>query len=367
MSPRVPPRRTIPVLVLGASGYTGRLVAAELARMGVPFAIAGRSATRLAELARSLALPVPQIVVDGLDLTHLTEPFRSARVVVSCAGPFSTLGEPVVQAAIAAGAHYLDITGEQEFVRRVTDYDAQAREAGVCLVPSMAFEVALSDMAARLAAARLDRADEIVVTYWMESVEASRGTRRSAIRVLAGPGFVLEGGTWADAASAPPSHTVVFPGDPCARTAYRAPGAEIVTIPRHTAAGRVRVYMGFAGLFGRIQGLVMPLAPRLLATSAGARLARILVDSGPEGAPAGSRQRHRFRIAVQARGAPGAADVFVQGVDPYGLTAIIAARAAAAMIADGFAASGCLPPALAFPPREFLDALAPAGVTVTGG
>ncbi|HUS17772.1 MAG TPA: saccharopine dehydrogenase NADP-binding domain-containing protein, partial [Chloroflexia bacterium] len=113
------PRR---VLVFGATGLTGRLVVAELARQGQPQALGGRDAGRLTALRQELDLPADTatIVVDPRQpesLGALCGP--ETGVIVNCAGPFTTLGEPVVRAAVTAGVHYLDISGEQGYLARI--------------------------------------------------------------------------------------------------------------------------------------------------------------------------------------------------------------------------------------------------------
>src|SRR5690242_10325188 len=99
------------IAVHGATGLTGTLVAHALDRAGADLTLAGRDAAKLAALAASLR-SARTAVAPADDALALHEAFRTSRVVVACAGPFTTLGEPVLEAAIAAGAHYLDIASE---------------------------------------------------------------------------------------------------------------------------------------------------------------------------------------------------------------------------------------------------------------
>ncbi|HVP99732.1 MAG TPA: saccharopine dehydrogenase NADP-binding domain-containing protein [Roseiarcus sp.] len=107
------------VVVYGASGYTGKLTAWKLAKRGIPFIAAGRDKTRLAaemekvpELkgADYLCVSVPH------DVASLTELFKGKKVVLNIVGPFMQLGRPVVEAALAAGCHYFDTTGETDWM-----------------------------------------------------------------------------------------------------------------------------------------------------------------------------------------------------------------------------------------------------------
>lgn len=107
------------VVLYGASGYTGKHVAWKLAERGIPFIAAGRDQARLrAQLANMPELRDASydVVAVEHDEAQLTELFRGARVVHNLVGPFMQLGEPVVRAALAAGVHYLDATGEQDWM-----------------------------------------------------------------------------------------------------------------------------------------------------------------------------------------------------------------------------------------------------------
>jgi short subunit dehydrogenase-like uncharacterized protein len=100
------------IVVYGATGYTGRLICHELVRKNVAFAIAGRDHAKLTALAASLK-PSPEVIVAALDDAAALQAMAArGKAVLACAGPFAKLGRPVLAAAIAAGRHYLDITGE---------------------------------------------------------------------------------------------------------------------------------------------------------------------------------------------------------------------------------------------------------------
>src|ERR1700704_5420487 len=103
-----------PVVIYGASGYTGRLVAEYLREYGIPFLAAGRDRARVEAAMRA----VPGIETADYDVVEapttvagLTELFRGAKVVCNVVGPFIILGPTVVEAALNAGVHYLDTSG----------------------------------------------------------------------------------------------------------------------------------------------------------------------------------------------------------------------------------------------------------------
>lgn len=147
--------RPFDVVVWGATGFTGRLVAEHLARTagGARWAMAGRnlqklSATRDAIASRfPAAATAPLLVGDADDPASLDAIASQARAVCATVGPFARHGEPIVAACVKNGADYCDITGEPHFIRRVIDtYDAAARAAGVRVVPTCGFDSIPSDL-----------------------------------------------------------------------------------------------------------------------------------------------------------------------------------------------------------------------------
>ncbi|MET0761963.1 MAG: saccharopine dehydrogenase NADP-binding domain-containing protein, partial [Thermoleophilaceae bacterium] len=132
-----------PIAVYGATGYTGRLVAAEVLRRGADAVLMGRNAAKLEIVAEDLGGGVETRVAALDDAPVLREARASCAAVISCAGPFSDHGEPVLRAAIEAGIHYLDTTGEQTYIRRAfEEFGPEAQGAGVALLPAMGFDYA---------------------------------------------------------------------------------------------------------------------------------------------------------------------------------------------------------------------------------
>src|SRR6266540_2109942 len=161
--------------ILGATGYTGRLVVDEARRAGLPLRLVGRRREALEELARD----GEEIrVADAGDGASLRSAFEGAFAVASLAGPFLEVGYEPVAAAIDAGAHYLDITGEQEFTRRVyADFGPRAAERGLVLLSAFGMDYVPGDLAARIAAENLQAPlDEVAVAYSFSGAGTSRGT-----------------------------------------------------------------------------------------------------------------------------------------------------------------------------------------------
>lgn len=100
------------VAVVGATGHTGRFVAQELHRRGVATRLIGRNAATLETLGTSLeGSEVRPATID--DQLSLRKAIAGVNAVINCAGPFFDTSRPVITAALAEGAHYLDVTAEQ--------------------------------------------------------------------------------------------------------------------------------------------------------------------------------------------------------------------------------------------------------------
>ena len=143
-----------PVVVYGASGYTGRLICEYLRELNVPFVAAGRDKARLQEAMHTIP-GIETIDHEVIEVAHdvepLTELFRGARVVCNTVGPFSHYGPQVVQACLASGTHYLDTTGEQDWLLVCDeDYNDAMADMGLLLAPGVAHMYTTGEVAAQL-------------------------------------------------------------------------------------------------------------------------------------------------------------------------------------------------------------------------
>jgi short subunit dehydrogenase-like uncharacterized protein len=134
------------IIVFGATGFTGRLVAEQLQANGGPglaWAMAGRSASRLALLRRSLGAPdsVGLLTADAADARALAELVAQARVVITTVGPYQRYGEALARACAAAGTDYVDLCGEPLWMARMIPLlEAPARASGARIVFSCGFD-----------------------------------------------------------------------------------------------------------------------------------------------------------------------------------------------------------------------------------
>ncbi|HEY5223829.1 MAG TPA: DUF5938 domain-containing protein [Microbacteriaceae bacterium] len=144
-----------PVVVYGVSGYTGRLIVEYLREFNVPFIAAGRDKDRIQEVVDKVPgiETVPHEVVQVEHTVEaLAELFDGARVVCNTAGPFIKNGDTVVEAALNAGCHYLDTTGEQDWVMHCDhDWGERFAEKRLLLAPGTAQMYTTGEIAANIA------------------------------------------------------------------------------------------------------------------------------------------------------------------------------------------------------------------------
>lgn len=359
-----------PIVVYGATGFTGTLVAHELRRRGLDFVLSGRSAGKLAALASELGGDVATRAVALDDLDGLRHLLGDARVVINCAGPFVRYGEPVVRAAVETGTHYVDTTGEQPWMKHVQDrFDAPARAAEVALVPAMGFDYVPGDLLAHLVAQGIEPLENLVLAYSTQGVQPTRGTLRTALGMLADNGSVYEGGEWRPAPLIPNRGRFQFPAPLGSQPVMRYPSGEVLTVPRHVDTRRVTSLITVATFAGNAAAapLVPVLVPAMtlaLRSPLGGMLEPLLARY-PEGPSDASRSRVAWTIAAIACGLDGRTrHAVVRGGDVYGLTAVTAVHGAALMCEEGYDRAGALAPAEAYDAAAFLDALAEHGVSV---
>ncbi len=186
--------RNFDVVVYGATGFTGALVAKYLAQKGETerWAIAGRNRTKLDALASELAaidsrwrgLPIIEASADDLESLHAMA--AQTRVVISTVGPFIRYGKNLVAACAQEGTHYCDITGEPEFVDQTLEFDALAKAKGAKLVSCCGFDSIPHDLGAWLCAKELPSDKPMTIKGFVRSKGTfSGGTWQSALQAMA--------------------------------------------------------------------------------------------------------------------------------------------------------------------------------------
>jgi short subunit dehydrogenase-like uncharacterized protein len=230
---------------------------------GVPCKARGSRPAKLERLLGDLGADFETVLVDVSDPSTIPRAFEGSDVVINCAGPFTDFGVPVVAEAARRGVHYVDTTGEQGFIRRVFEqFDPEARSTGAALVPACAFEYALGDAAAELAAEDLQPCDEVEIAYAIEGFGSTRGTKKSIIKAISTDGCQHRNSTLVQSRPSDVRREVNFPGIG-RRSASSFPAGEVIMVPRHIATQNVTTLM------------VLPIPP-LIAAAASLMLPAIL-------------------------------------------------------------------------------------------
>lgn len=331
------------VLLFGATGYTGRLTAAALARRNADFAIAGRDRASLEAVARDTGDPEVRIAEVG-NVPALVDAIKDVKALITCVGPFHELGATAVEAALQAGVHYIDSTGEGDFIEAlIRDRDADARAAGIAMAPAMGFDEVPADVAATLAVEGFDPAD-LILTYAVP-LTPSPGTARTVPRIMAAPARWRRDGRVEEIPLGSRHRWAPMPPPLGPRRAIAIPLAEGVLAPTHLSLRTLQTYttvdaFQFAALrfAGPVVRAALSFGPVL--KTAGVLASRVK-------GPGQNARRKPWTILAEARSNGRRRNVTVTGTDVYGLTAELLATAAETMSADGYEGRGVLAPVAA--------------------
>ena len=179
-------------LLYGSYGYTGNLIAEHAVREGLHPLLAGRDETRLRAQAERLHLDF--CVLPLTDRSALEDSLRATKLVVHAAGPFVLTWRNMVEACLRTGAHYVDISGEIEEFEAIAQFNEQAKDAGVMLLPGAGFDVVPSDCLAAHMKQRLPSATHLKLFIRGVGAGFSRGTARSAIENIQRQGRIRRDG-----------------------------------------------------------------------------------------------------------------------------------------------------------------------------
>ncbi len=332
-----------PLLIYGANGYTGELVAREAVRRGTAPILAGRNEGAVAALASELGLPHRSFGLD--DSAALHRGVDGVAAVLHCAGPFVLTSRPMVDACLAGGAHYLDITGEIAVFEAVLRRGREAAEAGVALLPGVGFDVVPTDcLAARLAAALPD-ASELTLAFTSEGGSTSRGTLKTMIESLPHAGGIRKDSRIVPVPLAWDAREIEFS---CGnRWAVTIPWGDVSTAFHTTGIPNIRVYSGAPPGAIRRMRRMRPLLP-LAGFTPVKRLAQWWVGrtvTGPD-----ADQRATARVCLWGEVSNPAGDVrraTMETPEGYAFTAASSVECALRLLA-GRAQPGAWTPARAF-------------------
>jgi len=170
-------------LLYGATGFVGEVIARRAVASGLRPLLAGRNQAKLEQLAWELKQDFMAFSLD--DPVKMESAFASAPLVLNCAGPFMYTYEPVVEACLSSGAHYLDITGELPVFQALADLHGAARERGIMLMPGVGFDVVPTDCLAVYLKNRLPSATQLTLAFQVFGPAGlPPGTQRTMVELI---------------------------------------------------------------------------------------------------------------------------------------------------------------------------------------
>lgn len=328
------------IAAYGAYGHTGRFVLAELRRRDFVPVACGRDAARLHELAAETGVEVRVAATD--DAAALDAAFAGTAAVLHCAGPFLDTAAPVLDAALRARIHYLDVAAEQRAVTDTLARDGEAKAAGVTVVPAMAFYGGLADLLASAALDGATDADAVDIAVALDGWHPTRGTRLTGDRNHY-PRTYIEHGRTCTVPDPAPVRETDFPAPFGTQETVLLPLSETVVLSHHVACRNLHSWMNLAPL----RDLRDPATPAPTAAD----------DSG--------RSAQRFVVDVRVRRGDRVDRAVASGRDIYAVTAPLLVEALQRILDGRVHGNGSLTAGQAFDARDFLDALADAAFTVT--
>jgi short subunit dehydrogenase-like uncharacterized protein len=363
------------IVLYGATGYIGRLTARAMVASGARPLLAGRDQVRLHALAEQLSsaedgITLETAVAGSEGPGPLRELIGPGDVLVSTAGPFLKVGRSAVEAAVDAGAVYIDSAGEPPFIRQVfEEFGPRAARTGAVLLTAFGYDYVPGNLAGALALeAAGPAAVRLRVGYFVRGnirKATSAGTRASVTGILLEPGYSLRGGRIVTERTA--AHLASFDVGGARRQAFSIGSSEHFALPRlrgQPPVTDVGVYLGWLGAATRLVHYSSPLAPALERLKGARRVLDLhshrIQRSRAEPATAESLRSDVVAVAADARGGR-LATVRLRGADPYSFTAPLLAWAAVTAAAQGVRPAGALGPAEAFGLASLEKACAEAG------
>lgn len=225
-------------MIYGANGYTGELIAREAVHHGEQPVLAGRNRDATERLALELGLEPRVFGLD--DPTRVARSIAGMDAVLHCAGPFVETSRPMVDACLASGVHYLDITGEIAVFEAIFARDDEAKARNVTLLPGVGFDVVPTDCLAAMLHQRMRDATHLDLAYSMRGGAISRGTLSTVIEGLGSGGAIREAGRIRRVAMVHDVREIPFSIG--TRTAMTIPWGDVATAYRTTGIPNIRVY-----------------------------------------------------------------------------------------------------------------------------
>ncbi|MAT92710.1 MAG: hypothetical protein CME59_08920 [Halioglobus sp.] len=311
----LPAARAGQVLIYGAYGFTGAGISRLAADYGIAPVLAGRNPEKLQALADELGYAYIPLTLDRHD--DLVRVLSHFELVMHVAGPYTYTAEPMLDAALEAGTHYVDITGEMHVIQAQLARHAQFAAANIMLMPAVGFDVVPTDCLNLYVAQQVRAPDHLslVMNTAYQAAEGaviSRGTAKSGLEMLSRPLLLREDGVLVPATE-PRVQQREINGQ--MQTLVQVPWADLVTSWVSTGIPTIEVYQ-------LQQGEMPAWLLRLMRTDWGKALLGWVIDTFfPEGPPPQAQQTRQVQLIATASNAAGdSASAQMITPEPYLLT-----------------------------------------------
>jgi short subunit dehydrogenase-like uncharacterized protein len=227
-----------PILVYGASGYSGALAAQHAKERGIEILLAGRNEEKIRAVAEPLGVPFRAFGLD--DPSEIDRGLEGTSVVLHCAGPFSRTARPMAEGCLRGRVHYLDITGEIDVFEDLHRLHERAKAAGIMLAPGTGFDVVPSDCLAAYLKQRVPDATHLALAFRAGGAP-SHGTATTMVENLHRPGRVRRGAVIIDEPLGARTRMIDYGRGP--QLSVAIPWGDVSTAYRSTGIPNIEVYV----------------------------------------------------------------------------------------------------------------------------
>jgi short subunit dehydrogenase-like uncharacterized protein len=296
---QLPAERKGQVLIYGAYGFSGTGISKLAADYGITPVLSGRNGKKLKTLADELGY---EHITLSLENNHdnLVAVLEHFELVMHIAGPYTYTSKPMIDAAIAAGTHYVDITGENHVIQAQLDRHQEFIDANIMVMPSVGYDVVPTDCLNLYVTQKVENANLLTVVMngsytEAEGAGASRGTIKSALEMLSRPLLMRIDGEMVEAA--PKIKTREVNGQ--SQTLVQIPWADMMTSWVSTGVPTIEVYQ-------IQQGEIPAWLPKLAQYEWGKNLLTWMIDQFlPDGPPPEAQAKRQTQLISTATNAAG--------------------------------------------------------------
>ncbi len=316
-------------LIYGANGYTGELIAREAVERGMKPILGGRSQNKVEPLAKELGLICRTFSLE--DKKSMDYTLKEVDFVMHCAGPFSLTSEQMVEGCLRTGKHYLDITGEITVFEALAKRDAEAKEAGIMIMPGVGYDVVPTDCLAKHLKNRLPEATDLELAFYGLG-KISHGTQSTMLLNVGNGGAIRLNGEIMNVPAAYQTQEIDF-GE-VRKRAVTIPWGDVSTAYHSTGIPNIKVFAVVPE-----QQLKLLKASRYLgAFLSWSPIQRILQSQIPQGGPDESdREKGKTLMWGKATDADAnSVESLQKGPEGYKFTVLTALEIAERILQDEF-------------------------------